>query len=152
MLPVARKLRSSADFTDVVRSGRRAGAKRLVIHLRAPADRLIPPGQPARAGFVVSKAVGNSVTRHRLTRQLRPLMLSRLTALPPGTDVVVRVLPAAAGSSSAELAADLDRTLAAAARSGRPRYTGRRHAQPPDGTVAPVTRTARQQTNRGAQR
>lgn len=152
MLPVARKLRTSADFTDVVRSGRRAGAKRLVIHLRAPADRLIPPGQPARAGFVVSKAVGNSVTRHRLTRQLRPLMLRRLTALPPGTDVVVRVLPAAAGSSSADLAADLDRALQAATRSGTPRHTGRRPTRRPAGIAGCGADTAEPQANLEAQR
>ncbi|NNG36889.1 ribonuclease P protein component [Nakamurella sp. DB0629] len=132
MLPVARKLRSSADFTAVVRTGRRAGAARLVVHLRPPAtsDSPVPPGRLARAGFVVSKAVGNSVTRHRITRQLRPLMWQRLTALPDGTDVVVRVLPAAAGASSAELAADLDSTVAAASRPGRRRPARPRPAQP----------------------
>ena len=66
---------------------------------------------PARVGFVVSKAVGNSVVRHRVQRQLRHLCAERLTALPPGTLLVVRALPAAAGSTSRELGADLDKGL-----------------------------------------
>lgn len=45
-------------------------------------------------GFVVSRKVGNSVTRHRVTRRLRHMVkdLER----PDGIDVVVRALPAAA--------------------------------------------------------
>jgi ribonuclease P protein component len=62
----------------------------------------------ARVGFVVSKAVGNSVVRHRVSRQLRHLVLDRLGTLPAGCALVVRALPAAAGSSSGDLGADLD--------------------------------------------
>jgi ribonuclease P protein component len=61
-----------------------------------------------RAGLVVSRAVGGSVVRHRVSRRLRHLLAPRLTALPPGSMVVVRALPPAAGASSAELGADLD--------------------------------------------
>lgn len=70
-----------------------------------------PAPAPARAGFVVSRAVGDAVTRNAVTRRLRHLVADRLTTLPPGTDLVVRALPASAGSSSVELAADLDRCL-----------------------------------------
>lgn len=62
-------------------------------------------------GFVVSKAVGNSVVRHRVTRQLRHLVADRLGTLPPGCTLVIRALPPAAGSASTELAADLDSAL-----------------------------------------
>ncbi len=62
-------------------------------------------------GFIVSRAVGNAVIRHRVTRQLRHLMRDRYASLPAGTGVVVRALPSAAGRSSAELAASLDRAL-----------------------------------------
>jgi ribonuclease P protein component len=65
----------------------------------------------ARVGFVVSKAVGNSVVRHRVTRRLRHLMADRIGTLPPGCALVVRALPAAAGASSSELGADLDGAL-----------------------------------------
>jgi ribonuclease P protein component len=65
----------------------------------------------ARAGFVVSKAVGNSVVRHRVTRRLRHLVSARLGTLPAGSSLVVRALPPAATASSAELGADLDAAL-----------------------------------------
>ncbi|PRW63481.1 ribonuclease P protein component [Actinopolyspora mortivallis] len=64
-----------------------------------------------RVGFVVSKAVGNAVRRHRVARQLRHLMRQRLAALPAGTLVVVRALPPAAAATSDELARDLDKAL-----------------------------------------
>ncbi len=38
-------------------------------------------------------------------------MRERLHLLPPGSTLVVRALPAAAGASSAELSADLDAAL-----------------------------------------
>ncbi len=111
MLPAAARLRAAGDFAAVVRSGRRGPARHLVVHLLASQQ-----PTPARAGFVVSAKVGNSVVRHRVTRRLRPLVRYRLAALPPGTDLVVRALPSAAGTSSAELAADLDSGIRMAAR------------------------------------
>ena len=107
----------------MVRSGRRAGARHLVVHL-------LHTGGPAapRAGFVVSAKVGNAVVRHRVTRRLRVAMRSELPALAPGVDVVVRALPAAAGATGAELATDLRHGLAAAERKSRraPVHTGGR--------------------------
>ncbi|MBE1466527.1 ribonuclease P protein component [Kibdelosporangium phytohabitans] len=65
-------------------------------------------GNPVRVGFVVSKAVGNSVVRHRVTRRLRHLVADRLGTLAPGSTLVVRALAPAASASSAELAHDFD--------------------------------------------
>jgi ribonuclease P protein component len=65
----------------------------------------------ARVGFVVSKAVGNSVVRHRVSRRLRHLMAERIGTLPAGCALVIRALPASAGASSSELGADLDGAL-----------------------------------------
>lgn len=62
-------------------------------------------------GFVVSKAVGNAVTRHRVARKLRHLMRDRLPALPAGILVVVRALPPSAAAGTHELARDLDAAL-----------------------------------------
>lgn len=64
--------------------------------------------EPARVGFVVSKAVGNAVVRHRVSRRLRHLMRDRLPGLPPGTLVVVRALSPAARADSRDLGRDLD--------------------------------------------
>lgn len=69
------------------------------------------PTRPPRVGFVVSKAVGNSVVRHRVVRQLRALVAQRLDRLPAGTDVVVRAQPPAAGASSEQLGEALDHAL-----------------------------------------
>ena len=68
-----------------------------------------PPG--ARAGFVVGKAVGNSVVRHRVTRRLRAAVREELDRLPPTADLVVRARPEAATADSADLRSDLRRGL-----------------------------------------
>lgn len=65
----------------------------------------------SKVGFVVSKAVGNSVVRHRVSRKLRHVVRDRLARLPEGTSLVVRALPASAEASSADLAADFDAAL-----------------------------------------
>ena len=69
-----------------------------------------------RAGFVVGKAVGNSVCRHRVTRQLRHLVREQLDRLPDTADLVVRARPEAADADVAvlrrDLGAGLDRVLA----------------------------------------
>ena len=80
------------------------------------------PGDPGpRAGFVVGKAVGNSVVRHRVTRRLRALVREELHRLPDGADLVVRARPEAGGAEFSQLrrdlAAGLDRVLAERVRS-----------------------------------
>lgn len=105
MLPPDARLRRSAEFRAVMRGGVRARRRRLVLHALSGND------GPAKAGFVVSKAVGNSVVRHRVTRRLRHLIRPRLGTLPDGTALVIRALPAAASASSTELASDLDAAL-----------------------------------------
>ena len=105
----------------MVRRGRRAGRPRLVVHaLMAPTagEAEVNHSAPTRnrplstrVGFVVSKAVGNSVVRHRVSRRLRHLMRDRLGTLPQGCSLVIRALPAAAAASSADLGIDLDAAL-----------------------------------------
>jgi ribonuclease P protein component len=69
----------------------------------------------ARAGFVVGKAVGNSVVRHRVTRRLRAVVAGELHRLPATADLVVRARPEAAAAASSllhrDLVAGLDRLL-----------------------------------------
>lgn len=90
MLPVESRLTSSDDFRACVRQGVRVGRATLVVHaLRRPCP-------PSRAGFVVSKAVGNAVTRNRVKRRLRHLTAASLPGVPFPVDVVVRALPPAA--------------------------------------------------------
>ncbi|CRK60710.1 Ribonuclease P protein component [Alloactinosynnema sp. L-07] len=100
----------------MTRKGRRAGRPRLVVHAVTEWKQATTEADPRatwitvspRVGFVVSKAVGNAVVRHRVTRRLRHLAMARLGTLRPGTTLVVRALPPAAAATSAELGQDLD--------------------------------------------
>ena len=65
---------------------------------------------------MVSRAVGGSVVRHRVSRRLRHLLAPRLADLPAGSMIVVRALPPAADATSAELGEDLDAGLSSALR------------------------------------
>lgn len=116
MLARSHRLTAGEDFRHALRRGRRCGSSTLVVHLAAPAGGADPC--PPRVGFAVSRAVGIAVVRNRVKRRLRHLMRERLTALPAGSLVVVRALPAAAAASYADLAADLDACLARATAGG----------------------------------
>ena len=124
MLPRVARLTSGQDFTRTVRHGRRVGGRRLVVHLDAGSTGTEAP--PARAGLVVSRAVGTAVTRNRVKRRLRHLLPDRLVGLPSGSRVVVRALPPAADASSAELDRDLARALAGALERARSRPSAAR--------------------------
>lgn len=101
-------MRQSADFAYAFR-GTRGHAKRLAVALNWAENRADLP--ETKVGFVVSKKVGNSVQRHRLTRQLRHILRPHLEHMNKGMYVVVRALPAAQGATSGELAEDLATAL-----------------------------------------
>ncbi|MDN4161171.1 ribonuclease P protein component [Nocardioides abyssi] len=104
MLPSAHRLVDADSFRVAARAGERAGSRTLVVHLWTPG-----PGHddPPRVGFVVSKAVGDAVTRNRVKRRLRHLAREHVSSLPGSAVLVVRALPAAAGASYDVLGADL---------------------------------------------
>lgn len=94
------RIPSGDDFRRTTRQGVRAARSHVVVHLA-----LLPetPEGP-RVGFVVSKKVGNSVVRHRVTRRLREIVRPRLDLLPAGSTCVVRTLPGIQDVPFAELA------------------------------------------------
>ncbi|MEP6480635.1 MAG: ribonuclease P protein component [Rhodoglobus sp.] len=102
MLPRVNRVIRPADFRAAVRRGRRVGSEIAVIHVLRGAD-----GVPPRAGFLVTKAVGNAVTRNLIKRRMRAIIHETLAELPLGTDVVVRALPASAQASWATLHNDI---------------------------------------------
>jgi ribonuclease P protein component len=104
VLPEPYRLRRRADFSETVRRGRRQGRRDLVVHAieREQAELVVSFGGP-RFGFVVSKAVGPAVIRHRVARRLRHICATLVDEVPAGADVVVRALPGAASASSQEL-------------------------------------------------
>jgi ribonuclease P protein component len=110
VLSAAHRLTDAESFRTVIRSGRRAGSRTLVVHLVDPHDDQDPSPEP-RVGLVVSKAVGNAVTRHRVQRRLRHLAREQLSILPQSGTLVIRALPDAANAGSAELRTDLVRCL-----------------------------------------
>ena len=119
MLPAPSRIRRSREFTETMSHGVRAGRASLVVHLDVPpASAGTSAGHAARAGFVVSKAVGNAVARHLVARRLRALVAVRLDTLPAGSRLVVRALPGSATASSGQLARDLDSALTRALERG----------------------------------
>jgi ribonuclease P protein component len=70
--------------------------------------------QPTVFGFIVSKAVGNAVTRNLVKRRLREIAVHSLQDHPTGLSVVVRALPAAAAADFAGLGSDYRKAFSAA--------------------------------------
>jgi ribonuclease P protein component len=91
MLPAANRMRAAADFAHTTRRGTKVARGSVVVYV-ATGDDVAQP----RVGLVVSKAVGNSVVRHRVSRRIRGAVTSLLPSLPMGSRVVVRALPGAA--------------------------------------------------------
>ena len=110
MLPPAHRMRRRSDFAVAVKSGRRAAGRYLVLHGCEPLPGS-PTDQACLVGFVVPRSVGNAVIRNRVQRRLRHQLIPLAPLLPTGSRVVVRVLPAAAGATSAQLDEELTSLL-----------------------------------------
>lgn len=104
MLEQQHRMRTSQQFSATTRSGVRSGRRNLVLYAR-----LLPEETtPTVCGFVVSKAVGNAVTRNLVKRRLRELVAVTIKGFPSGLSIVVRALPPAAEASWEELSKDYD--------------------------------------------
>jgi ribonuclease P protein component len=107
MLPRSHRLTRREDFRRVIRSGVKASSSTVIVHGLLPGS---GRGfeEPARVGITVSRAVGGSVVRHRVARQIRHIIAHELKALPAGSSWVIRALPA---STSGPVAGDIQRCL-----------------------------------------
>lgn len=114
MLPKKHRLRSAAEFSATVRSGARSGRRNVVLYAVLRSGQGL--GEPSRFGFIVSKSVGNAVTRNLVKRRLRAVAAGSLADLGAGYDVVVRALPHSAGTSWSELASEARTALGTAMR------------------------------------
>ena len=110
MLTAAHRLRAAAEFTATTRHGYRVAERHLVAHFYLPAG----AGGPAKVGFTVSAAVGGSVVRHRVTRQLRAGCREILADLPAGSRLVVWARPEAAQAPPVVLQRELRSVVLAA--------------------------------------
>ncbi len=115
MLPRDHRLTDSRDFSAVMRRGTRAGTSAAVVTvlLREHGDHDAGREKTRwRGGFVVSKAVGNAVVRHRTQRRLRHILRELMEEpgmLPEGgaADVVVRALKESPETAHDQLRAEV---------------------------------------------
>ena len=106
MLAKPHRITRGADYRATVRRGARFTGANTVAYVRLNRD-----SDVVRFGFIVSKQVGNAVTRNTIRRRLKDVCARQLP-LPDGVDVVIRALPSAADAPFTELLADVDRAVA----------------------------------------
>lgn len=106
MLAQQHRMRAKAQFSKTTRSGARLGRRNLVLYT------VKTPGETTNIGFIVSKSVGNAVTRNKTKRRLRELIAPFVAECSSGYSLVIRALPAAAQANYAQLSLDLDSALA----------------------------------------
>ena len=105
MLPAALRLSATTQITATLRAGRRYANSYFVLHVVKTND------ANKKFAFAVNKKVGNSVVRHRITRQLREVVQQNLGIVPAGCHVVVRALPSIRQASFTQLAAAFTDTI-----------------------------------------
>jgi ribonuclease P protein component len=111
MLPASARLRKSSEISAVMKSGTRFSAKLVVLHVA------LDSSEHTKVAFAVGKNVGNSVVRHKVTRQLRHAITPLIGSFPAGSHVVVRALPEANQASFAQLSENLKFALSKVAKS-----------------------------------
>ncbi len=94
---VFEKLGNNLEFQKVYRSGRSKANKYLVMVL------IERESGPNRYGFSVSKKVGNSVVRHRVTRLLRESVRKNDVRFTTGHSIIIVARNAAKGRSFEEI-------------------------------------------------
>ena len=106
MLSQENRLHRSSDFRRVVRTGVKVTCGHVVVYAaRQDNDKELAASvtgshphsatseNPPRVGLIVSKAVGNAVARHQLSRRLRHTCRELLPTIPNNVDIVIRALP-----------------------------------------------------------
>ena len=97
MLAKTARLTESGDFARATKSGIRFSSTNFVgyLYINTPAI------EPARAGLIISKSVGGSVSRHRLARKIRHCLRNHYSLLPTGGLLVIRGLNKSATANCA---------------------------------------------------
>jgi ribonuclease P protein component len=88
VLKRANRVVTAGDYRTVVRTGRRISTPHALLYVARRSS-----VEPTRVGFIVSKAVGNAVTRNLVTRRLRSIGSEVVEERPTGTDLIIRALP-----------------------------------------------------------
>ncbi len=102
MLKRANRVVDPGDFRSTVRGGVRVGTPNALLYVASRSE-----SQPTRVGLIVSKTVGNAVTRNLVARRLRSIGHEFVVRRPRGADLVIRALPGSAGVSWATLQSEI---------------------------------------------
>lgn len=94
MLPRRHRLTRPEEFRRTIRAGSKVVTPSVIVY-GLPSRDDVP-----RIGVTVNKAVGGSVVRHRVSRQIRHAMAALLEEQLAGSSWVIRALPTAAESTS----------------------------------------------------
>lgn len=98
------------DYRRVVRTGNRVGGASCITYaVRRSAGG--SESAAARFGFIISKAVGNAVTRNLVRRRMKSVADELIRDGAEGIDVVFRALPKAADTPYPDLRRDMRRAL-----------------------------------------
>jgi ribonuclease P protein component len=107
VLAKSARLTESGDFARATKSGIRYSSNHFVGYLYISESE-----QPARAGLIIGKSTGGSVTRHRLARKIRHYLRERYNELPSGSLLVIRGLnKSAEANCTEEISTILDNLL-----------------------------------------
>ena len=116
MLAHVNRITSGSDYQGVVRRGVRIVGAHTVLYVRKSDSRPSPiqtdAVDPVRFGFIVAKNVGDAVRRNLVRRRLKAVTFELLSAVTPGTDVVIRALPSAQSAAWQTLHDEVQRSLA----------------------------------------
>jgi ribonuclease P protein component len=111
MLAHVNRITSGTDYQGVVRRGVRIVGAHTVLYVRKNSVQPHFGGEPVRFGFIVAKNVGDAVRRNLVRRRLKAVTFELLSAVTPGTDVVIRALPSARGAAWQTLHDEVQRSL-----------------------------------------
>ena len=106
VLARANRVVQPADFRAAVRRGRRVASRSAIVHVVSRESE-----GPSRFGFIVTKAIGNAVTRNRIRRRLRAVSRDLLPELGPGRDIVIRALPGSPGVDWVSLQTEITESI-----------------------------------------
>lgn len=97
MLAKTARLTESGDFARATKSGLRYSTANFVGYLYIN----VGSNELARAGLIISKSVGRSVSRNRLARKIRHRLREHYSLLPTGSLLVIRGLNKSATANCA---------------------------------------------------
>jgi len=105
MLAQQNRLRKASEFALAIK-GKRVAGENFLLYVATPqhGER---SGAPVKVGLIVGKNVGNSVVRHRVSRQIRHAIAPHLEKFSDGTFLLFRAHPGAAKSAEGNLSGEI---------------------------------------------